>query len=94
MKPIDTPFVFVRWIDAVTKHIAGLTLMNEGTLRVLPNRERQRFSQLREQSDMLELVHPGTPARASALADSATPKDSPIFIRGQAETPGASAGAG
>jgi cytochrome c553 len=65
-----------------------LVLMNDATLRVLPNRERQRFSQLREQSDMLELVHPGTPARASALADSAMPKDSPIFIRGQAETPG------
>ena len=37
---------------------------------------------------MLELVHPGAPARAPALVDSPTPKDSPIFIRGQAETPG------
>src|SRR3954464_7011205 len=35
------------------------------------------------------MVHPGTPARAPALADLPTPTDSPIFLRGEAENPGA-----
>src|SRR5438552_19202884 len=34
------------------------------------------------------MVHPGTPARATALVDSPAPKDSPIFIRGEAENHG------
>ena len=36
----------------------------------------------------LELTHPGAPARAMLVADAKTPKDSPVFIRGQAETRG------
>jgi hypothetical protein len=63
-------------------------LLNDGVLRLLSNRERNKFFLLREQSDLLELVHPGTPLRAPSLVDNATPKDSPIFIRGQAESPG------
>jgi mono/diheme cytochrome c family protein len=38
--------------------------------------------------DALELTHPGAPARAHVLVDSATPKDSPVFIRGEAENKG------
>jgi hypothetical protein len=64
-------------------------LLNDSVLRQLSNRDRNKFLLLREQSDMLELVHPGTPPRASSLADSPTPKDSPIAIRGQIESPGA-----
>jgi hypothetical protein len=37
---------------------------------------------------MLDLVDAGAPARANVLVDSPTPKDSPIFIRGQVESPG------
>jgi hypothetical protein len=36
----------------------------------------------------LELVHPGAVARAPVLNDMAMPKDSPIFIRGEAENHG------
>jgi hypothetical protein len=64
-------------------------LLGDAALRFLPNRQRAQFFALREQSDMLELVHPGSPARAPALVDSPTPKDSPIFVRGEAENPGA-----
>jgi len=64
------------------------TLMSDAVLRFLPNRQRAQFFALREQSDMLEMVHPGTPARAPVLVDSPTPKDSPIFIRGEAENRG------
>jgi len=37
---------------------------------------------------MLELADPGAPARANVVIDSPAPADSPIFIRGQAESPG------
>ena len=36
----------------------------------------------------LELTNPAAPARAMVVEDSPTPKDSPIFIRGQAEVRG------
>src|SRR5450432_2912522 len=36
----------------------------------------------------LELTHPGAPARAMLVADAPKPKDSPVFIRGQAEVRG------
>ena len=38
--------------------------LNDAVLRLLSNRERNQFFLLREQSDMLELAHPGAPARA------------------------------
>ena len=44
-----------------------------------PNRQRAQFFGLRERSDMLELMHPGSPARAPHRQP--TPKDSPIFVR-------------
>jgi hypothetical protein len=37
---------------------------------------------------MLEMVHPGAPARAMVMQDGPNPKDSPIFIRGEAENQG------
>ncbi len=49
-------------------------------------REQQR--QLRGATD-LEINHPGAPARANVLVDSAKPKDSPLFIRGEAKNLGA-----
>ena len=62
--------------------------LSDASLRVLPNRQRAQVFALREQSDMLEMVHPGAPARAMVLEDSPAPKDSPIFIRGEAENQG------
>ncbi len=54
----------------------------------LPNKTAQRtpfqFAQLNE----LELTNRGAPARAMLVADAARPKDSPVFIRGQAEVKG------
>jgi Protein of unknown function (DUF1553)/Protein of unknown function (DUF1549)/Planctomycete cytochrome C len=64
------------------------TVVGDAALRYLPPRNRVQYIQLREQSDMLELVDAGAPARANVLVDSPTPKDSPIFIRGQVESPG------
>jgi mono/diheme cytochrome c family protein len=64
-------------------------LLSDTVLRLLPNTKRGEFLALRDQSDILEMVHPGTPPRAMVLVDSPTPKDSPIFLRGEAENLGA-----
>jgi len=54
----------------------------------LPNKMAQRapfqFAKLNE----LELTNAGAPARAMLVADAARPKDSSVFIRGQAEVRG------
>ena len=65
-----------------------LVSMNDAVYRFLPNQERNKFLTLRDQSDALELAHPGTPSRAMALEDLPTPQDSPIFLRGEAENRG------
>jgi hypothetical protein len=73
--------------DPEFENTLSTTLM-DAVLRLLPQRTRNQFFQLREQSDILDLVDPGAPARANILVDSSTPKDSPILLRGQVETPG------
>jgi hypothetical protein len=62
--------------------------VGDAVFRFLPPRARNQYFQVREQSDRLEMVDPGAPARANVLLDSPAPKDSPILVRGQAETPG------
>lgn len=42
---------------------------------------------IRQHAD-LETKHPGVPAKANVLVDSAKPKDSPVFIRGEADNKG------
>jgi hypothetical protein len=44
--------------------------------------------QVRNDIDRLEATHPGSPPRAMVLLDSTQPKDSPVFIRGEAENKG------
>src|SRR6185295_11472991 len=63
-------------------------VFGDALFRFLPQRGRNQYIQLREQSDMLELVDAGAPSRAPVLIDGPKPADSPILIRGQAETPG------
>ena len=63
-------------------------VLDARSLRFLPRPAQNQFRQLREQSELLELVEPGAPARAHVLVDSPKPADSPILVRGQAETPG------
>ncbi|MDQ3622531.1 MAG: DUF1549 and DUF1553 domain-containing protein, partial [Verrucomicrobiota bacterium] len=41
-----------------------------------------------DQINTLKLTHPGAPARAMVVADSPAPKNSPIFIRGEAQSRG------
>src|SRR6185436_11144903 len=63
-------------------------VFGDAVFRFLPQRARNQFIQLREQSDMLELVDPGATVRAPVLVDSPAAADSPILLRGQVETPG------
>jgi hypothetical protein len=67
---------------------AMASVLEDAMLRLLPRPQQNQYRQLRNQSDMLELVDPGAPARAHVLVDGPRPGDSPILIRGQAETPG------
>ena len=68
---------------------AAINSVLEGAVsRFGPRPAQNQFRQLRQQSELLELADPGAPARAHILADSPKPGDSPIFVRGQAETPG------
>jgi hypothetical protein len=63
-------------------------VFGDSLFRFLTQRGRNQIAQLREQSDMLELVDAGAPARAHVLVDGPRPADFPILVRGQAETPG------
>ena len=64
------------------------TVLDAAQFRFLPRPAQNQYRQLREQSELLELVEPGAPARAHVLSDVPQPKDYPILVRGQAETPG------
>ncbi len=65
--------------------IAMRRARNREGLKQLQKRERENH----EAVSKLELTHPGAPPRAMVLVDSAKPKDSPVFIRGEAGNKGA-----
>ena len=64
------------------------TVLGDAAFNFVPNKQKMRFGILREQFDRLDLTHEGAPAHAMALYDAATPKDSPILVRGEAANPG------
>jgi mono/diheme cytochrome c family protein len=63
-------------------------VLDAALVRFLPRQSQAQLQALRQQSDLLELMDPGAPARAHILVDSPRPADAPILIRGQVETPG------
>lgn len=67
---------------------AVANLFGDSLFRFLQPKTRNQFIQLREQSDMLDLVDAGAPVRAPVLVDNVKAADSPILLRGQTETPG------
>jgi hypothetical protein len=54
------------------------------TIKRLQREERQNQTKIAK----LELTHPGAPPRAMIVEDILKPKDSPVFIRGEAESKG------
>ena len=61
--------------------------LRKGEAKEKRERARQRI-ELLNRIDALDLTHPGAPPRANVLVDSPRPKDSPVFIRGEAENKG------
>ncbi|MGV3532472.1 MAG: DUF1553 domain-containing protein, partial [Chthoniobacteraceae bacterium] len=57
-------------------------------IRRWPNRKINRARFIFNQINELQLTHPGAPARAMTLVDAPRVRNSPVFIRGQAETRG------
>src|SRR5258705_13655833 len=57
---------------------------NREAVKRLQREERQNQTKIAK----LELTHPGAPPRAMIVEDVLKPKDSPVFIRGEAENKG------
>jgi hypothetical protein len=72
-------------LQAQLDHITGR--FRKGSQQTRRELLRERI-ETQNKIDALELTHPGAPARANVLFDSSSPKDSPIFIRGEAENKG------
>ncbi len=60
----------------------------EALRRALPRNLQGRETRLRSAISQLEGSHPGAPARAMVINDSESPKDSYVFIRGEAGSRG------
>jgi hypothetical protein len=56
--------------------------------RLLPQNVQRRETDMRGAIAQLKMSHPGSPPRAQALEDSRSPRDSRIFIRGNASSLG------
>lgn len=54
----------------------------------LPRKAQGRIRAFLVEEDMIDFSHPGAPRRAMSLEDAAKPKDSPLFIRGEANQKG------
>ena len=64
------------------------TALHPFALRQLPVKARRSEAVMREQLDLFEMTHPGSPPRAEVLLDTARPGDSYVLIRGEAENKG------
>ncbi|MBC8003113.1 MAG: PSD1 domain-containing protein, partial [Opitutaceae bacterium] len=72
---------------ALDKQLQELAPNRKGDTRDKKELLKQRIETLNK-LDALDLSHPGAPPRANVLLDSQAPKDSPVFIRGEAENKG------
>jgi mono/diheme cytochrome c family protein len=64
----------------------GLSL--DAIAEALPRKAQGRIRAFLAEEDRIDFSHPGAPRRAMTLEDSAKPKDSPLFIRGEANQKG------
>lgn len=77
---VQTPFSVMKAPEVTTASLHEFT----ATLGQLSRQTRFLFNAINE----LEMTHPGAPARAMAVYDDPQPKNSPVFIRGQAQVRG------
>jgi mono/diheme cytochrome c family protein len=71
---VPAPLITQDWVQGAVM----------GFPRKLNGRGRMDFSAI----NLLEITHPGAPARAMIVKDKDTPVNSPVFIRGQQQTKG------
>jgi mono/diheme cytochrome c family protein len=71
---LPAPLITEDWLQAAT----------QGFPRKLAGRGRMNFGAI----NLLEITHPGAPARAMVVKDKDTPVNSPVLIRGQPQTRG------
>jgi hypothetical protein len=67
-----------------TKLQAARRNRDRDQLRILQREQRENASQVAK----LEMTHPGAVVRAMSMQDAARPRNSPVFIRGEAENKG------
>lgn len=67
-----------------TKFQAARRNRDRDQLRILQREQRENASQVAK----LEITHPGAVVRAMSMQDAARPRNSPVFIRGEAENKG------
>jgi hypothetical protein len=67
-----------------TKFQAARRNRDRDQLRILQREQRENASQVAK----LEMTHPGAVVRAMSMQDAARPRNSPVFIRGEAENKG------
>jgi hypothetical protein len=67
-----------------TKFQAARRSRDRDQIRMLQREQRENASQVAK----LEMTHPGAVVRAMAVQDAARPRNSPVFIRGEAENKG------
>ena len=81
---------YLRKSEPMEKQLAALDQQRKATRGNRPAVKKIQGEETRLRADLaeVELSHPDAPARAMMLVDSPTPKDSPVFIRGEAENKG------
>lgn len=75
-------------VDEVEEKLQGLRRAAGNGQQQRQQLQRDRI-QILNRIDALDLTHAGSPVRAMTLSDSPKPKDSRVFIRGEAENKGA-----
>jgi hypothetical protein len=90
IKPTADYVDYKRKRDAYEQQIATLEKTRGQRRRagVKPQEIRKEEITLQRELAQLDLNHPGAPPRANALYDVTKPKDSHVFLRGEAQSPG------
>ena len=88
-KPTEEYRAFCKKINDLEMNLVNAQSQMSGGPKNPKNKDLQRDeNQLRRQIARAEMTDPGSPPCATALYDSNEPKDSPVFLRGEAENKG------
>jgi len=84
---------YTKQMEPLERKLADLDLQRKAMRKEKVDQKlikpvEDQMAQIREDMADLELSHPDAPERAMMLVDAPKPKDSPVFIRGEAENIG------